>query len=167
MNSDDAPKKRGPKSSVWAEGGNYKNGRIKNADAKEAYVAWLVTPPAEREPKTKAALAEELGVTRTTLMNWQRQPEVADRVHQGALQLLKVERTSSVLDELYKVATDASRGAQQVQAGKALLEHTRWLMSRIDESALDLDTLPDSELRKLADRLYDRIEGTEADQTAS
>lgn len=43
-----------------------------------AFAEWLATPVTEREPKTQKALAEQLGVTPDTLVDWKKLPEVWD-----------------------------------------------------------------------------------------
>lgn len=44
---------------------------FKEAKAQE-YLEWLLTPPAQRSPKTKKEWAEQQGVTARTLTNWQK-----------------------------------------------------------------------------------------------
>lgn len=46
-----------------------------NAETKQEYLNWLLTPPTERSPRSKDAMAEQLGVTARTLYNWENSEE--------------------------------------------------------------------------------------------
>ena len=131
---------------MWAEGGNFKNGLIKNADAKEVYVVWLSTPPAEREPRTLRALAAELEVTETTLHNWKRQSEVVDRVHANSMQLLKIERVSAIMDSLSACQDANSRSRSVVPAPAEATISARhisgWAMAKLMVTVPPMDSPP-------------------------
>ena len=40
-------------------------------EKREAYLFWLDLPPEERSPRTKKKMAEKLGMSMTTLVNWE------------------------------------------------------------------------------------------------
>ena len=89
---------------------------------KQAYLKWLCTPPADRDPPTKIALAETLGVDRRTLANWQND---ADFLHEWEKLYLKTigspERKQTIMDTLYGTASDRD-DPKHVQAAKTYFE---------------------------------------------
>lgn len=91
---------------------------------KVRYMEWLTTAPSLRNPPSKAKLAKELGVDERTLRGWQRQPLFRQDWEANAQEVIRSpERTSEVLDELYRVATDPT-AKNQVQAARLYLEAT-------------------------------------------
>ncbi len=156
--------KRGPKQSVWAEGGNFKNGEIRNAEKKDAYAAWLSLPPGEREPKLKIEMAELLGVTIQTLINWGKRPEVVSQVYRTLANELKVDRLPIILDRLMDILEHGQTSASQVSAANTLLKHMQWMTERKEE--LDVDglvaSMSDDDLRRALDAMHDRFESDRA-----
>jgi hypothetical protein len=88
---------------------------------KEQYLEWLMTPKGEREPATKEAMAEKLGVNSRTLWYWEKQPEF-----QAQMRKLKQEWGSrwypDILARLMDIVENGPP-AQSVQAAKTLLQH--------------------------------------------
>lgn len=85
-------------------------------------IEWLTTPPAMREPKTKAGLAEEFGVSPRTVRDWQARPEVRAAWEKRSMEVAgDPERVQAVLDELHTVALDRT-SPKQVTAAKLYLE---------------------------------------------
>jgi len=81
----------------------------------QQYIDWLCTAPSERQPRTKGAMAERLGVDITTLRRWEKRQnfkaEWQERVDdiQGS-----PERTQALLDTLYKKALDGDTKSAQL-----------------------------------------------------
>lgn len=90
---------------------------------KQRFLNWLCTPPKEREPRTMDELADELQVTRRTLTNW----KTDDKEFMEAWEKLYLrtignpERKQSIMDVLYKTATDPD-DPKHVQAAKQYFE---------------------------------------------
>ena len=64
--------------------------------AQIAFQRWLATPHPEREPATRAALAEEMGIHHSTLWRWTQQPGWTEAVNALARDML-----TSNLPEIY------------------------------------------------------------------
>lgn len=93
----------------------------------ERYCQWLSTVRSERNPKTKTALADELGVNIRTLRDWDAKPEFAKELEKRVKFIVgSPERTKAVLDAMFEVATDPQR-RDQVSAQKAYLEAVGYL----------------------------------------
>lgn len=45
---------------------------MRKEEEAQAYLQWLLTPPAQRSPKTKREFAESIGVGFKTLYNWEK-----------------------------------------------------------------------------------------------
>ena len=61
---------------AYREGETWKTGSSLTRERQDAYIEWMATPRAEREPSTKIELAELLRVTTQTLRNYGRDPRV-------------------------------------------------------------------------------------------
>lgn len=85
------------------------------------YMAWLIQPKDEREPRTKQAMAEVLGVTVQTLFNYERDPDFAGAVRERLSRAFKVDRLPNLFESLYATATDPEN-PRQVTAARTLLE---------------------------------------------
>jgi hypothetical protein len=100
----------------------------------EMYAEWLALPSEMREPSTKKAVAEKLGVTYDTLKDYEADPRFhrlyTDRLNQE----FKVERLGDVLNTLMQQATDPL-STRSVQAARLLLE---WMEKR---DQFDTDTV--------------------------
>ncbi len=85
------------------------------------YLEWIMTPPGQREPPTKEAMADHLGVTARTLYNWE-----SESAFQEKLRGLKLEWGSRWYpDILNKLMETVMTGppAQSNGAAKILLAH--------------------------------------------
>ena len=64
---------------------------------------WELTAPASRDPKTKNALAAELGISDRTLRDWAERPEFMAAWKLGFQAVAgSAERTKTILDQLYE-----------------------------------------------------------------
>ncbi len=88
---------------------------------KETYLEWLLTPPSERNPQTKAAMAQELGVATSTLWQWEKSPEFTERLRQVQREW-GVRFYPEILARLMKVIAEGTDTAA-IQAAKVLLPH--------------------------------------------
>lgn len=96
------------------------------AERMKMYAEWLASPSELREPSTKKAVAEKLGVTYDTLKDYEADPRFhrlyTDRLNQE----FKVERLGDVLNTLMAQATDPLN-TRSVQASRLLLD---WMDKR-------------------------------------
>lgn len=122
---------------------SWKTGYKDTQDRKEAYLEWLLTPEAEREPRTKRGLAESLGVSTQTLRNYAKDPWLQRELIQRGRALARVERATDVLESLYRQAKDPEN-PRSVQASKVFLD---WIARTVDDPQLeDLAELSDEEI---------------------
>lgn len=125
-----------------------KGNRYIAPETKVAYLEWLMTPPGEREPTAKTAMAEELGVSFKTLYNWESEPEFQEK-----LRGLKLQWGSRWYpDILAKLMDTVLNGppAQSVSAAKVLLAH----IDIKDESKKETEYSSDA-LEKISKALQD------------
>ena len=105
-------------------------------EVKAEYLEWLMTPPGERDPATKQAMAEHLGVADKTLYTWEKEPHFQEK-----LRTLKLEWGSrwypDILSRLHDVVMNGPP-AQSVAAAKVLLSH-------IDIKDITKDDVPEME----------------------
>lgn len=90
-------------------------------DKKELYLEWLLTPPAERSPRTKREFAEYIGVAHKTLYNWERSDWFINQIR-------KVKGTLSVrwygdIVNRMKDVVDSGNDRDAINAAKLLLQH--------------------------------------------
>lgn len=105
---------------------------------KQAYLEWLLTPPGFRDPETKKAMAERLGVTHVTLNNWEKNEEFQNEL----LKLKKAMAPSWYAEILAGLKELALHGpaAQRVSASKLLLDHLYVDAPEKEDDSLDEDT---------------------------
>jgi len=114
-----------------------------------------MTPPGDREPPTKEAMAEHLGISYRTLYNWESESEFQEK-----LRTLKLEWGArwypDILAQLYDTAMNGPP-AQSNGAIKILLQHIN-----IGDAERDDTEYSSEELEKLTAALkeigYDVIE---------
>jgi len=90
----------------------------------EKYLEWLVTPAANREPKTQAEFARMLGVDTTTLRRWEKKDWFKSEWDRRVSEIQgSPERTQKLLDALYLKALEGDNKAAQLylQATNRLL----------------------------------------------
>lgn len=85
------------------------------------YAEWLATPPELRDPLTKKAAADKLGVTYDTLKDYEADPRFQRLYMERLNQEFKVERLGDVLNTLMVQATDPL-STRAVQAARLLLD---------------------------------------------
>ena len=92
-----------------------------NDSVKEAYLEWLMAPPAERDPPSKEEVAEQLGVARSTLYSWENTTQFQEQ-----LRLLKtrwgVKFHGEILGRLMDVVVNGT-DTSAIAAAKVLLPH--------------------------------------------
>lgn len=118
----------------------------------DAYIEWLLTPEAERQPQTKRAFAQEMGVTTQTLRNYTRDPHVQHEMQKRGRALNRVERAGDVVDSLYEIATDREQTpSARVSAARVFLDWTDKTVAEL--SPQDLQDMSFDELHELLDDL--------------
>jgi len=111
-----------------------------------AYLAWLLLPRDEREPRTKKAFAERLGVAPNTLLNYERDPDFTAEIRRRLGQAFRVDRLPAIFEALYQTAIEPEN-PRQVQAARALFE---WLGRASEEGTSDLARYTIEDLERLA-----------------
>jgi len=147
--NEDGSKRRGAR---YRPGENFKTGSSQTRESQEVLVQWLVTPKSSREPQTKSALADLLGVTTRTLNLWEKTPHVMRRVSQETKNQAKVQNASTVLEALYDTATNVE-SARQVSAAKVYLDYIDGAVEEVTA-----EELAEMSAEELADLLYDTME---------
>lgn len=147
----DGSKRRGAR---FAKGESIMTGSAQTRKSQDAYIEWLVAPREAREPKTKTEVAEWLGVTPKTLRNWEKDTRVMRLVSQRTKNNAKIQNASSILEALYKTATD-TESSRQVAAAKVYLDYVEEKVEEI--SAEDLKDIPPEELAQMLADLHDLV----------
>lgn len=89
-----------------------------------AVMDWLVTPPKERSPKSRQALADLIGVDVRTIRGWIEHPQFQEEWQRRVRKLVgSPERAQHIMDSLYEAAIDKG-DRQHVAAAKLYLEAT-------------------------------------------
>ena len=95
--------------------------RIIPDQTKAEYLEWLLTPPQEREVKTKTEMAERLDVHLSTLYSWENSDEF-----QGQMRQIKTKWGTrfipDILGRLMDIVKDGSNN-EAINASKVLLPH--------------------------------------------
>lgn len=128
------------------EGTSWQTGSQEKRDRMDAYVEWLITPKAERQPSTKKELAERLGVTPQTLRNYDRERWVQQQVLERGRASAKVERALDVVDRLYHRATERTEDITPAAANTAAKIFLDWIESQATTTEEDYTNLSDEEL---------------------
>jgi len=121
--------------------------RAARLERQAIYLAWLLQPKDAREPSTKKAMAEGMGVTYQTLLNYERDPDFTAELRRQLGHVFRTDRLPSVIDALYRTALEPEN-PRQVQAARTLLE---WLGAVQGEGLSDLAEYTAEELEKLAE----------------
>lgn len=121
------------------------------------YVEWLLTPAAERQPPSKAKLAESMGVTPQTLRHYQKDPVFQRQLQKDARALARVDQVPDILQSLYLQAIDQTN-PRSVAAGKAFLDYVEKVTPG-EDAPLDLENVTDEDLGRLAVELLQKLSG--------
>lgn len=133
---------------VVPDGNVPRSSREAKQQRQAAYLAWLLLPKDEREPRTKTEMAARLGVTIQALLGYERDPAFADEVRSRLGHAFKVDRLPALFEALYVTATDPDN-PRQVTAARTLLE---WFgRSQAEASNQHLSELTDEQLAALAE----------------
>lgn len=140
----------------YGKGESWKTGSSLKQANMELFVEWLLTPEAEREPRTRGEFADRLGVTTQTLRNYEKEAFVVNQLQSRRRSAFKVAKVDDVIQALYQRATDPESSGG-VQAAKILLD---WADKQTTEmNAEQLASLSDAELKQMLIAAYDRIDG--------
>lgn len=117
-----------------------------------AYIAWLTTPPAAREPRTEKDLAAQLDVNVKTLYHWRHERDFREEWSDETDQVVGGDdKRQRVLDTLYEAATDI-RNPRHVAAAKEYLASIRAMSPEgsVSQAAVKaVGMLTDAELERL------------------
>lgn len=110
------------------------------------YVDWLCLPESMRQPATKAGWAEEHGLNRKTLNDWEHDDRVKWLIRDRADTLnMGPERVQAVMNALYNKAQNGD-----VQAMKLYLDHVDKIMPREPAGGGGYEDMTDEQLAELA-----------------
>ena len=121
---------------------------------KNRLLAWELTAPASREPKTKNALALELGVSDRTLRDWSDKPEFQAAWKLGFQAVAgSFERTKALLDQLYVDSMD-EKNDKRTQSAKLYWDISRAIAppEPITQTSRRAQEMSDEELREMLSR---------------
>ena len=79
----------------------------------ENYMEWLILPVQLRNPKTKTEYAEHLGISRTTLWNWENAPGFDDERRQR-IKIKARENTPDIIEKLKEKALSGDVSAMRL-----------------------------------------------------
>jgi len=109
-----------------------------------AYVEWVLLPKGQRKPPTKKAVAELLGVSTVTLLNYEKEPDFRGEVQRRLGSVFRVDRLPNVFEALYAQAINPGN-PRAVSASRTLMEWSD-LLNKSD--GIDLSGYSDEELEK-------------------
>jgi|TARA_R100001530_G_scaffold29035_3_gene22917 hypothetical protein len=123
----------------WKTGSSEKQARM------EVYLEWLLVPKEKRDPRTKRALADRLGVGTRTLQNYAKDPWLQVELLKRQRTVHRVEGVGDVIVSLRDQALDPDN-PRSVAAAKVYLG---WVNQQV-EPALEA-SLADMSLEELAE----------------
>lgn len=117
------------------------------------YLEWLVTPQAERNPRTQNQFAQQINVDPTTLRRWEKKPAFKKEWDKRVSEIQgSPERTQRLLDALYAKALEGDNRAAQLY----LQATNRLLPAAPPPLASAPSELSDEELDKLIASMAER-----------
>lgn len=125
-------------------------------ERQDQYLQWLLTPKGMRKPKTKTALAEQLGVTLQTLHNYDRERSFQRKVANERARVGRVERAEDVLNALYQRALNDLEPGPANTAAKIWLEHTFTDLAEVTED-VDVQSMSDEQVMEMAMRVLGKL----------
>jgi hypothetical protein len=110
---------------------------------------WLLTPPRDRQPSTKSAMAELLQIDARTMRGWMAEPDFRDEWQRRVTTVIgDPDRGQQIMDTLYRAATDITHH-HHVQAAKLYLEATNAIRPSVELTIKRPMDLTDAELEEL------------------
>lgn len=115
---------------------------------KETYIEWLLQPEGNREPATKEAMAELLGVHVRTLYNWEESDEVQAKLREVKTRW-GVRYQPTILRRLMAIVEEG-KDSDSISAARVLLSHldvrteeekSKMSNDRVEEIKRDLERL--------------------------
>ena len=105
-----------------------------NTEIRAQYLEWIMTPPAEREPKYKKDIAKKLGVNRSTLYKWENETDFQEQLRELKTKW-GLRWHGEILGRLMKIVTEGA-DSHSISAAKILLQHLD--LSPIDTESKDM-----------------------------
>lgn len=109
-----------------------------------AYLEWVLLPKEHRNPETKKAVAKLLGVSVSTLLNYEKESTFRGEVQRRLGAIFRVDRLSDVFETLHEIATDPDN-PRAVSAAKTLMEWSELLNK---SEGMDLSGYSEDELEE-------------------
>lgn len=124
---------------------------------RRAFVDWISTPKAEREPRTLKAWADANGVRPETVQRWKRDTRVYEEAADRLGRHIDIEMIPGAIAALGEAASDV-KNPRHVQAAKTLIDYLKWHVQRTSDDATDVSKLTDAELRDLMIDALDELD---------
>ncbi len=145
---------KGPGGKTYLEGESWKTGSSLRQERLEAFLEWMLTPEPLRDPPSKKAFAQFLGVSESTLWRYEQDRWFQREFMKRRRGLFKVTDAESVLKAQIKIASDPDNRAS-TQAARFLFD---W-MDKLDDKqghTTDLSELDEEELLSLLNEYVKR-----------
>lgn len=144
--------KPGPKENPYREGESWKTGSSKKTERLEAYLDWMLTPQSLREPASKKAFADLIGVHESTLWRYEQDRWFQKEYMRRYRGVLKVVDVSDIVKAQVEIAKDTSHRSS-TQAARLVLE---WVEKNEDKQGqqFDLADLSEEELMELVNEYF-------------
>ncbi len=133
------------RSDIYTEGESWKTGSQGKYDRMEAYLEWLMTPEAERAPKTKKAFAAKLDVTVQTLANYEKDLWFQRELNKRSRGLFKATKMLDVISSMVTIATNPEN-RNAVSAARLLLD---WQDKIVEHEKIDLAGISTAKLLEM------------------
>lgn len=128
-----------------------------NVEGREAFLEWLATPKADRDPPSENKFALAHGLDRSILWRWKNDWRFAAKVTERLGRSLDIGEVPDVLASLLVSAKDPD-SPRQVTAAREILSYVKWNLERSEEINLDVQALTDKELQDLLVEALDAID---------
>jgi len=114
----------------------------------EKYLAWLLLPEIERQPKAKHEFAATIGVVYNTLLYWEKKKAFIERWRLGVEGLAQSpDRTRALLDAIYQKGLDGdTKSAELYLKATGTLTNSQSLTIKNEQSIKDVS---DDELENM------------------
>jgi hypothetical protein len=119
------------------------------------YLEWYTTPKKKRNPSTKTAFAESIGVTDDTLRNYEKERWFQVEANKRMKSAFRIEKAQDVIDNLFDIAAkkwtdNGSPAGPSVSAAKVLID---WMDKSVEDQEADPSSMTDDELVRIYHRL--------------
>lgn len=137
-------------------GSDVGKGRIKHLQ-RRAFVEWVSTPIADRDPSSMRQWAIQNDIAYETVKRWRRDTRVYEEAADRLGRHIDIDMIPGAVKALGDVASDPSN-PRHVQAARVLIDYLKWHVERSSDDATDISKLTDVELRDLMVEALDELD---------